>query len=450
MKKVSVLMVCLLLLAVGSLFSAAQSEEEGAMSEAEMPEEVTLTFAATSATGNVLEARNRTLGKFSDLFPHITVEREELPHSQFWVKIPVEIAAGNAPDVITLPYLEQAVTFAAKGMLAPLDSYIKGENGLDLANWYPEVLELGAYGGKQMVLPQMMMLTGLGYNKDMFDAAGVSYPTDDWTWNDLLAAAKKLTLDVNGNNAESKQFDDERIEQWGIYTWWWNSDFDLYLWTFGGDWLNAAGTDCLLDSPQAIEAIQFYGELTQKHHVAPYQRELHPAHGHGPMMDKKVAMAFVDIGNINNIDGSGINWDMSVVPYKKDVGKRTAFMFGDGVAVLEKSQNKDAAWNLAKFVASEWDTELAKTGFGFPPTKAAMKEMKLMDLSPKILPLLKMYEAGWTRAIRATDYAGMVIEPCNAIMEGVLAKGANPDYPALMKAAAEQSRMAIMDAPKIE
>jgi len=460
-RKVSLLLVLVLLgsglLAACGPKTTPVATEPPAVTEAptsppaEAPaEEVTITFAGRAVSGAPLEARDRALEGFAEKYPHITVEREELPHADFWVKIPAEIAAGEGPDVISLPYLEQAVTFAAKGMLEPLDSYVDGPNGMDREEWLPEVLKYGVYGGELMVLPKVLMITGLAYNKDMFDAAGVAYPTDEWTWDDMLAAAKKLTLDANGKNAEDADFDPEAIVQWGIYTWWWNSDFDLYLWTFGGDWLNEGATECTLDSPQAIEAITFYGDLTQKYHVAPYIRELAPAHGHPAFMENKVAMAFVDIGNIGLVDESGVNWDMSVIPYNQDVGTRVAFMYGDGIAVLKGSEHKEAAWELAKFMASEWDSELAKEGYGFPPLKSSMEEMKAMDISPKVKVLMKMYEAGWPRAIRATDYAGMVIEPCNTIMEGVLTKGAQPDYKALMEEANEQCNLALQDAPKLE
>jgi multiple sugar transport system substrate-binding protein len=462
MKKVMNLLFVLVLLGSGLLAACGPQAtpmptEPPAATEPPAPEpteapaeKVTITFAGRAVSDSALEARDKALQDFAEKYPNIIVEREELPHADFWVKIPAEIAAGTGPDVIELPYLEQAVTFAAKGMLEPLDSYVDGPNGMDREDWLPEVLNYGVYGGKLMVLPMALMLTGLAYNKDMFDAAGVSYPTDDWTWDDMLDAAKKLTLDANGKNAEDPDFDPEAIVQWGIYTWWWNSDFDLYLWTFGGDWLNEDATECTLDSPQAIEAITFYGDLTQKYHVAPYIRELAPAHGHPAFMESKVAMAFIDIVNIALVDESGVNWDMAVIPYKKDVGTRVAFLFGDGVAVLKGSKNKEAAWELAKFMASHWDPELAKVGYGFPALKSAVKATETVEVSPKVKVLQKMYEAGWPHAIRATDYAGMVVEPCNTIMEGVLTKGAQPDYKALMEEANEQCNMALQDAPKLE
>ncbi len=408
----------------------------------------TITFAARTETGNVMEARNLSLARFAAKYPNITVKREEMPQTDFWIKITAEIAGGQCPDVISLPYLEQAVTFAGKGLLEPLDAYIDGSSGLDRKDWIPELSNMGVYGGKQLVLPVALMTTGLGYNKDMFDKAGVAYPTANWTWDDMLAAAKKLTLDDKGRNAGDPAFNPDKIVQWGIYTWWWNSDFDLYLWTFGGNWLSEDGKTCLLDSPQALAALTFYGDLTQKYHVAPYLRELAPAHGHPAMMQKQVAMAFIDIGNIALVDGAGINWGMAPIPFKKDVGKRAAFLYGDGVAILKGAQNKAAGWELAKWLAGpDMDPQLAKAGYGFPPYKSAMARLAF---SPKVNVLLDMVQKGWTRAIRATDYQGMVVTPCNTLMESALAKGSRPDYKALLQQATAQCTQAIQDAPPLQ
>ena len=76
--------------------------------------------------------------------------------------------------------------------------------------------------------------------------------------------------------------------------------------------------------------------------------------------------------------------------------------------------------------------------------------MKQLEVSPKAEICQRMLEEGWTRAIRATDYGGIVINPCNTIMEGVLSKGAKPDYEALMKTANEECSQALQEAPKLE
>lgn len=63
------------------------------------------------------------------------------------------------------------------------------------------------------------------YKKQMFDAAKQPYPTDDWTFEDMRAAARKLTLDKNGRNADDPNFDAQNVVQWG-----WNNS-PGYIWT---------------------------------------------------------------------------------------------------------------------------------------------------------------------------------------------------------------------------
>ncbi|MCZ7547388.1 MAG: sugar ABC transporter substrate-binding protein [Anaerolineae bacterium] len=432
----------LLAILVSSLMMVAVAPGTGAQ------ETVTITYAARAVADTELEMRDLLLANFQEAHPNIIVEREELPHADFWVKIPAEIAAGTGPDVISLPYLEQAVTFAAKGVLEPLDAYISGPNGIDPEEFLPDVLGFGNYAGQQLLLPQTVMLTAFAYNKDMFDAAGLEYPTNDWTWDEMLAAAKKLTLDRNGNTAESEAFDPTSIVQWGIYTWWWNSDFDQYLWTFGGDWLNEDATECTLNSPEAIAAITFYGDLTQQHHVAPYVRELAPAHGHPAFMEEQVAMFIIDHPRFPVVDASGVNWGVVHIPYKADVGSRSVFMFGDGIAMLKDSDQKEAAWELVKYLAGPEATQLlAEAGLGFSPYKSEIQPE--LSYPENIQVMREMLEAGWPRAILATDYAGMVVDPCNIIMEAVLSPGVTPDYEAIMQEANDVCNLALLDAPPL-
>lgn len=449
--KRSLSIVLVTLLVMGMLVGCSNGNETtvdaSGSDAAESSEPVVIRFAARSESGNVQVARDKKIEQFEKENPNIRVEREELPHADFWVKIPAEIASGEGPDVIELPYLEQGVSFAARGLLAPLDSYMDGENGIDRSDLIEDISNFGVYGGDTLLLPIAVMTTGLGYNKDMFDTAGVDYPDVDWTWDDMLAAAKKLTLDSNGNNAESADFNPDDIVQWGIYTWWWNSDFDLYMWTFGGDWLSEDGTECTLNTPEVLEALTFYADLTQKHHVAPYVRELAPAHGHPALMEEQVAMAFVDVGNIILVEESGINWDIAPVPYNAEVGTRAAFLYGNSVGILNDSENKDAAWELVKFLSSsEMDSELVKEGYGFPAFKS---QYDVLEFSPKVSVQAQMVEDGWTKAILTADYDGVVVSPANTFIATALTKGEYPDYQALLEQANAECNLALQEAPAL-
>ncbi len=107
----------------------------------------------------------------------------------------------------------------------------------------------------------------------MFDEAGVPYPTDDWTWDDMLDAAKKLTIPEK--------------EQYGFY-------IDPFL-IWKGIWTKAAGGSVIspdykksmLTSPETAEAITWLWDAIWKHKVAIPPP---PPNSNQPFLDRKVAM----------------------------------------------------------------------------------------------------------------------------------------------------------------
>ncbi|WP_054706997.1 extracellular solute-binding protein [Bacillus sp. JCM 19041] len=73
-------------------------------------------------------------------------------------------------------------------------------------------------------LPKDVGPFGYAFNKDLFDEAGVEYPNPDdpYDWNEYIEVATKLTLDVDGNNADHPDFDQKSIAQYGAGFWWLN------------------------------------------------------------------------------------------------------------------------------------------------------------------------------------------------------------------------------------
>src|SRR5678816_1066716 len=139
------------------------------------------------------------------------------------------IRDSSPPDVFAMDaplYLD----WQSRGALLNLQPYID-QNPDMLADVYPQTLtayklEDGYYG-----LPRDFQTIVVFYNKDMFDAAGVPYPTEDWTYDDLKETAKKLTLDTNG---------DGKTDQYGLWTDTW--DMELFwseaIWAYGGQIIN--------------------------------------------------------------------------------------------------------------------------------------------------------------------------------------------------------------------
>lgn len=85
-------------------------------------------------------------------------------------------------------------TMAARDILAPLDDETIKAAKIDLSLYEPKTLEMLSYKGQLYALPFCFSNLALFYNKDIFDKAGVKYPTADWKWKDLLDSAEKLTV----------------------------------------------------------------------------------------------------------------------------------------------------------------------------------------------------------------------------------------------------------------
>ncbi|MCC7127543.1 MAG: extracellular solute-binding protein, partial [Microbacteriaceae bacterium] len=151
---------------------------------------VTITY--TNFISN--DGNEANLAKIVDAFekanPNITVDVTTLPYSDYGTALQTDLAAGTVSDVFDIEYANYA-SYQANGVLAPL----KVSNP---SAYRQSLLEAYSTDGTSYALPSSFSDVVLYYNKDLFDAAGVSYPTNDWTWADEKAAALKITDQAAG------------------------------------------------------------------------------------------------------------------------------------------------------------------------------------------------------------------------------------------------------------
>ena len=187
--------------------------------------------------------------------------------------------AGRPPDAVLLD-LSDVPALADRGMLLDLAPYL-ARVGVTPGEYDSTVLSAFRRGRAIYALPTGYSPLVIAYNKDLFDRAGLS-PADDWTWDDFLGMAKRLTRDGNG---------DGTIDQWG-------TDVDgrvtvwlAWIWAGGGEVLCADGkraTGCL-DSPATIAALRWYAGLVTQENIAP-----RASHDIELFLDGKLAMLTVD------------------------------------------------------------------------------------------------------------------------------------------------------------
>jgi len=234
-------------------------------------EDVTITYSVWAGTQT--PAMQAIADAFTEENPNITVELVELPWPQYWSTLQTGAQGGTAPDAFWM-LAQQIKPYAEGGQLLDISDAIESE-GVDLADYPQAVLDLYDQGdGAIYGLPKDFDTNAVWYNKALFDAAGVDYPSEDWTWEDFRETAKALTGDGVWGVAAPIDY------QGGYY----NTIFSA-----GGEVISSDGKTAEIDSPEAIEGIEFWTNL-QADGSSPTLQQLSDTEAVTQFQQGKVAM----------------------------------------------------------------------------------------------------------------------------------------------------------------
>jgi len=203
-------------------------------------EEVTITYGYWDSTQTPgVEAQ---LAAFKEKFPNITVEPQITPWADYWTKLQTSVAGGQAFDVFWLNAANVPI-YASQGALLSSQPLIDAGK-VDPANYPDSLKALYAYNGEQFGIPRDFDTIGLFYNKDLFDKAGLDYPTGDWTWDDFRTAAEALTDADSG--IWGAGITTSLQETWGNF-----------IYQNDGHFLSDDLTTSALGEPEAAEALAY-------------------------------------------------------------------------------------------------------------------------------------------------------------------------------------------------
>jgi multiple sugar transport system substrate-binding protein len=319
------------------------------------------------ATYTISEAWDGTIQQMIDDFNAqstlATVELEFRPGDQYWDKIQTEFAGGQAPD-ITLNQIDWLVPGASRGMFVDLKPYYE-QDAIDLSDlWYDMEQEWGWEGGMYGAL----LYAGgqvLYYNKGLLEAAGEAAPAADWTYDDLLASAQKLTDEASG--------------QYGITLsnpsppYWCCS----FIHGYGGTVLNDAKDECTLNSPESQAALQWLVDLTFTHKVAPIMIQEEGVEN--PFIAGKVAYYFGGTWEEAAIRAAGIDWDFLPMPAHPETGVRSVQMGSNAWSILSTTENADAAWEVIKFIGGPEGASRV-VGLGIPGYTSVVESAEFQEM----------------------------------------------------------------------
>jgi multiple sugar transport system substrate-binding protein len=240
--------------------------------------------------------------------------------------------------------------YAEGGMLMDLSEILDGETAN--ASHFPQyVVDDFEVDGGYYGIPKDIGTLGLYYNKDLFDAAGVDYPTNDWTWDDLMDAAEKLTDPDNGIYGIAADNNGQNF--------YWN-----LIWQNGGDIFDEDQGICTFDSPESIEAMEYAVSFVEKGY-SPTSAELANLTADEYFESGKTAMNFAGSWMLTeylNVDT--LNFGVAELPAGKEEG---VICSGMAFSVSASTQNPEAALALVEYLGSEEAQTLeAESGVAIP------------------------------------------------------------------------------------
>jgi multiple sugar transport system substrate-binding protein len=272
--------------------------------------------------------------------PNIKIELIDSPSADYTNKLTIQLNGGSDIDAFWIKDGDTTLGFADRGQLADLNAYIKRDN-IDLKA-YNGLAERFIIGGKTVAIPVSSGWYVLYYNKDIFDKAGIPYPSNDMTWEQYEALTKRLT----GGSGSSKI--------WGSHLHTWQACVEN--WAVQDGKHTIVETDYSFFKPyyemalrmQDAGVIQDYGTL-RAGGIAYANAFLQ---GNVATLPMGTWFYSTIIDRINKGEVK-INWGMSVIPHP--TGTPAGWTVGSvtPIAINQNSKNKDAAWEFVKFVSSE-------------------------------------------------------------------------------------------------
>lgn len=281
--------------------------------------------------------------------PDIKVEWVDLASQDYNIKASTMLSGGDTTDLYCVKELSDMQNWAKEGLILPLTDMIAAD-GYDLSKYAGmDACYVALHDGAQYALPFRADYWVMFYNKDLFDKAGVAYPTNDWTWDQYAAIATEVA---------------EKTGAYGTHYHTWLSAV--------ANWAVCDGVNTLADG-KYDDLVYFY-ELYQKledEGVCMSYDELKASglHYSGAFAQGNIAMmpmgywyASTLIGYIKDGTAS-MNWGIAAVPHLDGVAAGSSFGSPTGIAISKATQNKDAAWKFAAWMCSEEGAKaIAETG----------------------------------------------------------------------------------------
>jgi multiple sugar transport system substrate-binding protein len=313
-----------------SLLALGLSAYGGGKTDSGANQKITLTFDQFFGSGDNEVYLKQMIDLYTAANPNVSIRLQFYGFEDYFMQLTAKISAGRAPDVFELNY-ENFVAYAKNGSLLPLDDLISSG---DINTLVYNKMALGAFNanGKQYGLPNSFSNVVLIYNKNLFDRAGIGYPTDNWTWADAMAAAKAI-----------------RALGSSIFGYFQPLSFTEFYKTAAqnnGGFFCADGSRFTLNTPANVETVEYLVDLQRGSNVMPTREQLGGMGDWDLFKAGRLGMIVTGIWAFPDFTRDcDFAWDIAVEPGNK---KKATHFFSNGYVINKSSP---AAIEAAKFIA---------------------------------------------------------------------------------------------------
>jgi len=264
--------------------------------------------------------------------PNVFIKRVNSGWSDHNKIVPTWAAAGELPDIIYV-HGSRAFPWNQQGIMISTDDYIANDPSFDIKGVFPEALRLYKFKGKQFEIPYDHGPVIMGYNVDLFAKYGVDIPKPDWTMDDFVTIAKKMTVKKDKVYGFSGYYGGTfgLGNEWGI----------ALVGGWGGKVFEDDESKIVVDSADSITALKFWAQLL-KDEIAPTPA-VSNAFPAGIWVTGNAAMFALATWGVPQMNEFG-DFKYDVLPWPKGPKAQVTGSFGSGYGITKDSKNPDIAW----------------------------------------------------------------------------------------------------------
>ncbi|WP_214690845.1 MULTISPECIES: sugar ABC transporter substrate-binding protein [unclassified Exiguobacterium] len=303
-----------------------------------------------------LKAYQATVKRFEEANKDVKVTMVQTAPDQYDTKLKSAIAGRKIPDVFFYNPA-QVKAYVNSGVLLDITETVETSEDVKLDDIWEKGVDKYRFDGKTLGegaiygLPKDLGPFALGYNKTMFEDAGIPLPDKDkpYTWDEFVDVAKQLTKDTNG---------DGKMDQYGTG---FNVNWALqpFVWSNGADWINEDGTKVTIDDPKFIEALQFFVDQQLKHGITPSIGETQTLDTYQRWL--KGQLAFFPVGPWDMAAfKEQLKFEYDLLPWPAgSTGKASGWVGSLGIGVGSTTKHKEEAAELAMYLSADQEGQQA-------------------------------------------------------------------------------------------